>query len=152
MQTVYLDEAIEEIMQNVINTLQQGTVEGGLLFGVDKVVDGDHTTGSQKGTSLWVFIESMPSSTDRGSIREEWSMNLQIVCLVKSNNPQEGQRLSTKYAARARSVLIKDKRLGLGYVQGIKSKDMNRNNSRFTHGNIYGASCGVTITFTTFEN
>jgi len=153
-QPVYLEDALEGIMGAVVSKLEDATATGELLDGVKKIVRGDRHDGVPPTPAIWVWAEPASNSHPPRSIQESWTMDIVLTPVVKAIKDSEfGRREATRLAARARTVVIRDRRLGLSYVQDTISDRFEA--SAPWHSDVkaglFSAVAHIKITFNVYE-
>ena len=149
-----LDQAIKEVHEEVINRIEEeiGDEEG--LFkseGIEikDVIDGDRVRTKPAVPSIWVFGEpAEPEHTT--SMRDTWTYPIMLLGVVKDDNPDEGRHLSNTIAALARSSVIKyqkGRRLGLNYVQDVRSGRFQPSAEWLNEDNMYAAAALIEVIF-----
>lgn len=116
MRRIRFDEAYEGIINAYNDCLEAAKVEGALLEDVKTVIRGDRTRPTPKPPAIWIFpMTSLNNQTM--ALSEDWTLPVQLIAVVKSNDPIKGYYESFKLASKARSVILKDRNLGLEYVR-----------------------------------
>lgn len=143
-----LDEAFEAIVDAITNMLITATGAGGLLADVSAVVRGDRARPRPATPSLWVFAEAANPVHQPTTIQESWTLPVVLAAIVKSEDPEEGYRLASSIAARARSVVLTDRTLGLRHVvQDTRSGRFEPGGPWHQEGNLYSAVAIIQVTF-----
>lgn len=146
-----LDEAFEAIINSVIGVLSAATVDG-LLVGVNTVVRGDRARPRPDVPAVWVFAENANPEHSPTTLQERWVMPIALVAIVKSDDTEEGYRGASSLAARARSVVLKDRTLGLRrLVQDTRSGRFEPSGPWHREGNLYSSVALVEVTFRILE-
>lgn len=151
---INLNEAIEEIITAVVNKLQAATVEGQPLEEVESVVRGDRARPRPPVPSLWVFAETAQPQHSPRTIAETWHLPIVITPVVKeSEEPEDGYKKATELAAKARSIVIKDRSLGLrAYVQDVRSGRFEPSAPWHRRETLYSAVAVILVIFTICED
>lgn len=150
---VNLDEAIEAIINSIVASLEGATAPGGLLEGVESVVRGDRSRPRPPVPSLWVFAETANPQHNPRAIAETWHLPIVITPIVKADEPEDGYKLATELAAKARSVILKDRSLGLReYVQDTRSARFESSAPWHRRDTLYSAVAAVEVRFTIIED
>ncbi len=135
MKKIRFDEAYEGIINAYYEIIKAGQLEGNLLENVKTVVRSDRTRPTPKPPAIWIFpLSSINNQTM--SRMEDWTLPVQLIAVVKNNDPIIGYYESFKLASKARSVILKNRKLGLEYVRDTVSHSFeatdegtnNRNN------------------------
>lgn len=119
-----LDEAFEAIITAIVQELEEEKEKGsdGLLEELETIIRGDRARPRPATPALWVFAEQANPSHDTSAIQESWELPVVITPVCKSDDPEDGYRQATRLASRARSVVMRNRTLGLRpTVQDIKS-------------------------------
>ena len=149
---IRLDEAYEKIIEGIMDALQAANVEGGLLEEANSIVRGDRARPRPDTPAIWVFAETANPETTPRTIAETWVLPVSLTAIWKSDDPLTGQQQSTKLAALARSVVIKDRTLGgLAFVQDTKSGRFEPSGPHHNEGQLYGSAAQIRITFVICE-
>lgn len=150
-----LDQAFDGIMDAAITKLEAATVEGALLADVKAVVRGDRHRTPPDTPTIWAFAETAQMVGRPTTIREPWTLPLALVAIVKSDDPEEGYNKASRLAALARHVMLRDaddkpdRRLGLDYVQDVKSGRFEPSGPWHREGHLFAAVAVVMVTFLT---
>lgn len=135
-----LDEAIERILDAIVERLGDQTGTEGLLAGVEEIVRGDRTKGPAKPPSIWVYLTLSRNDHPPRSLTETWTLPVVLQATVRSQDPEGGYREATKLAARARSTLLLDRTLGLrGFVQDTRSSQFEPSSPEHREGALFAA-------------
>lgn len=156
--TVYLHEAIDEILDALKGQLEAATVtpvppaEAGLLADVATVVIGERSRPRPQMPALWVFGGVAVNTHVTAGLRETWELPVDLVAVVQGDDPEAAYRLATSVAARARTIALEDRRLDLAYVNDIVSTRFE-SSRQFNVDNrtIYSAAATVTVRFSVYE-
>ena len=141
-----LDQAYEAIMDAVANSLD--AARSGLLDDVTAIIRGDRARPRPSTPSIWVFAETLTPSHAQTTIQESWTLPVVLAAIVKSDTPEAGYRKASSLAARARSVVLADRVLGLRQlVQDTKSARFEPGGPWHQEGNLYSAVAVVQVTF-----
>ena len=156
---VRLDSAIDAILDALKTRLEAATItpeppdEPGLLADVASVVIGNRSRPRPRMPALWVFGGEAFNQHNTAAIQETWELPIILVSVVQADQPEDGYRLATSVAARARSVALKDdRRLGLPYVSDINSTAFDPSSQHeIDNRTLYSAAATVTARFQIFE-
>ncbi len=147
-----LDEVINDILDNIVDMLKDATATDEALDGVAVVVRGDRSRPRPKTPALWVFGETAQPQPQPRTIAETWHLPVVITPIVKATDPEAGYREATKWAARARSVVLKKRDLGLrDYVQDTRSARFESSAPWHRRETLYSAVAAVLVVFTILE-
>ncbi len=101
-----MDEAINRIVDAVVDRFEAAKEEGGPLEDVKNLVRGDRTASSVEPPSLWTWPDTATAATDMG-MAETWNMPLVIAALVMDvEDPEAGHAAATNLAGRALQVVL----------------------------------------------
>lgn len=120
---IRLDEALTQIADAAHAALVAATEPGGLLEDITEVVKGRRARARPDPPYLWVAI-GMGTATQPRALHESWEVALMLNAFVQSEEPQEGWLEALTYAARARSVALADRQLGLAFVEDVQSAEL----------------------------
>lgn len=115
-----LDEALDQIVAAATTRLDAATAAGELLEGVQGVVSGERARRRPDPPYVWVTIGGWEED-DRHAIHTKVTANVMVSAFVASETPEDGWLESMVLAARARSVLLADRELGLDWVKDVKA-------------------------------
>lgn len=143
-----LDEAFEAILNAVFEKLKAAQEEGELLEEVETVVRGDRARPRPMTPALWVFAEQANPTHTPTSMQESWELPLVLTPIYKTDIPEEGYEKASEMAAKARSVILKDRTLGLReIVQDTRSGRFEPSGPWHSEGQLYSAVAVVIVTF-----
>lgn len=143
-----LDEAFEEIMTAIKSMLEAECHANGMLAGVEAVVRGDRARPKPPTPCIWVFGETANPSHNPTTIQERWSLPIVLTSIYKSDDPEVGYRKASEFAAKARSIILRDRTLGLrDFVQDTRSGRFEPSGPWHSEGQLYGAVAVVEVTF-----
>lgn len=123
---VLLETAIEEILDAMVDTLEAAASSESSpptddLSEIRTIVRGDRARPQPENPSLWLFPGIAVADHTTHGLAEAWTMPVTIAALVSSDDPEQGARDAVRLAARARSRVLRSRRLGLAYVQDVVS-------------------------------
>ena len=145
-----LAEAIEQIIDKVEEELN--TAVGSSLSEVKTVARGEAVRPKPMPPIMWIYTDTARVSPDSTTLREVWEMPIMLVAVVQdSQDPKRGQALATKLAAKARTVIINDRKLGLSFVNYVESTAFEPRTRFPAEGGKYSAGTAISVTFTIFE-
>jgi len=152
-----LDEAIDEIMEHIRQTIEDYTKpdENGDIYleGVEAVVRGDRDRPRPKTPCIWVFPNPAECTHQPRTLAETWNFPITIAAIVKDNDPLAGKKMSNKLAARARSVVIKDRGLGKRkYVQDTRSSRFEPSGPWHSEGSMFAAVAVIEVVIVLLED
>ena len=143
-----LATAVNGIIGAIINEL--ATAQASTLKDVVAISRGDRSRGRQGLPMLWVLPEVANPTSTRLSMAEEWEMSVNLVALVKEDDPATGNQNAISLAARARNVILTGNRnLTLPYVRDVRSGRFEMNSPYDGEGNLYASLAELKITFIT---
>jgi hypothetical protein len=150
---ILLDEALEGILDAIVAALKEATKEDGLLEGVQTIVRGDRARPNPDQPAIWVY--AMPADPDHSqrSYAELFKMDVALLAIVKDSEPEDGYKAANKFAARARSVVLKDRSLGKRkYVQDVRSGRYEPSGPTMQKDTLFAALAFVQVHFLILEN
>ena len=143
-----LDEAFEGIITNITEMLEAETQEGHLLEEIEEVVRGDRARPRPRTPSLWVFAERANPTHTPSSMQESWELPIVLTPVIKTDLPEEGYKEASELAAKARSILLKNRTLNLReVVQDTRSGRYEPSAPWHNEGQLYSAVAVVIVTF-----
>ncbi len=152
MQNKLLDEAIDDIMSSLQNTLEAKIQTGEDLDIVKAIYRGDRSVKTPKTPCIWIFPDVAICAHPPTAIMESWEMPINLVSVFYSNDAEEGYRRANELAARARTQILKNRDLGLNaFVQDARSGRFEPSNPAYVAGNNYSAVAVIKITFNVLE-
>ena len=143
--------AYEGIVAGVVTVLETATAEAGLLAGVEEIIRGDRARGRQKVPCVYAFPERVDDEAHTGGKLETFNLSIALISVVKSGDPAAGSALAGSLATRARSVVLANSPLGLGYVRDIVSGRFEPTSPFDNEGQHFGALAEVRIKFQTMR-
>lgn len=154
MTTVLLETAVEAILDALVARVTAATVPGQPLDAVRSVIRGDRARSLPELPSIWIVPETAVTATaarDGGrGIAETWSLSVRVAALVSSDDPMIASRECVRLAARARTEILRDRRLGLAYVADTTSTEFQP--AAPSENNVlHWAAATVTVRFSTRE-
>ena len=85
-------------------------------------------------------------------MHETWVLPLVIVAVVKDDEPEDGYKNATALAAKARSVILEDRRLNkLNFVQDLYSDRFEASAPWLREGQVFYSLAIVNVVFTILE-
>ena len=149
---IRLDQAINLIIDAVVDAIEAETTEGGLLEEVNTIVCGDKTRPKPEPPSVFIFTDVARAQESPRTLAEQWRLPVILVVTVKDDDPEGGYRLATELTAKARSVVLRDRSLGLRrFVQDTKSLRFEAGGPNNQQGSLHGAATTVEVLFTILE-
>lgn len=102
-----LDVAVEEILDDIVAVIEAAANEtGGGLNEVQTVIRGAASRPLPVMPAVWVIAQSAQyEQTDYGN-DENWTLDVTLAALVKSDDPAEGARTAQRVAARAKAAVL----------------------------------------------
>lgn len=125
---ILLHEVLQQIIDTSVARLDAARALGGLLDGVNGIVSGDRTRRRPAEPYVWLTIVDVIEEQDRG-IHTTPRIRLSAAALVADDDPETAWLESMLLAARARSVLLADRHLGLDFVHkvtGVRTEPIGR--------------------------
>lgn len=151
--SITVGEAYSEIIDKVIELLNAECVENGQLEGINRVIRGDKARGVIRPPVIWVYQESM-SSTSMSFKKEEWILPLVLVVVHQNNDPEQGHIEATNLIDKVRSIIMKSNKLGgLPYIYDIKSGSFEPSHPMpANEKGLFGAGTTLNIHFHIFRD
>ncbi len=146
-----LDTALDEILNAVKTTLQAEVKSGGILEGLVTLERWDQFEAKPPTPAVIFYGEEMDGPASMTSIREHWTLPVQVIAYAWNDSPVVGSRDAAKYAAAARKVLLRSQHLGLSYVMQTQSGGFTPPNPMNRTSNLFSSSAVVKILFRTDE-
>lgn len=147
-ETVYLEDAVENILDAMVDVLDDARTSDGDLSEVVAVVRGDRVRPLPKMPAIWLVPEPASVEGTSPGLAENWSMPVRIAALVKSDDPAAAGLACVRLAAKARRLVLGVRRLGLAYVNDVTSTAFD---AAARHGtpnpNLFWADATVTVRF-----
>ena len=149
---IRLDEAINQILDAIVGAIEAEVTEGGLLGEVKTVIRGDKTRPKPETPSVFVFTDVARAQESPRTLAEQWRLPVICVVTVKEDDPEEGYKKSTELAAKVRSIILKDRSLGLRqFVQDTKSLRFETGGPNNQQGSLFGAAATIEVLLTILE-
>ena len=150
---VSLDEAIYLIEDRIEELLNLEKVEGGLLQEVNAISVDYKVKNKPKPPAVFITFGEAINTQSHG-IREYWTLPVHIIAVTKSNDIREGRRHAVQLTARARSILLKCRNLGLKFVMDIQSNTFSREATEYETdtGLYYASEVTVNVLFWILES
>jgi len=149
---IKLDEALDGVLDAVVDKLKAAVGPGTDLGNVRMVVRGDRSRPAPETPALWVRILTAIPSHERRTYAETWQVDVIVLAIVKSDNPEEGYREATKLAARARSEVLKDRSLGnRKYVQDVRSGNFEASGPGLQNESLFASTAVLQVHFVILE-
>ena len=144
-----LDEAIEEVIDAVVSALkaeitlhesEDEEAAAPLLEANLTIVRGDRSRPRPATPAIWVFPEAASIEHNPRTLAETWRLPIALVSIWKDDDPEEGYKMASSLAARARSVVIRDRSLGKrSYVQDTRSGRFEASAPWHSEGSLFAA-------------
>ena len=151
MQKIMFDEAYEGIINAYYSKLNAAKDEpGGLIEGTKTIVRGDKVRGTPKPPTIWIFPHASLNNQSMSSM-EDWTLPVQLIAVVKNNDPEKGYYEAFRLAARARSVILKDRNFGLPYVRDTISYGFDETEEPNKRKNFYAHYALLWTRFEVYE-
>lgn len=100
-----LDAMVEAVLDGIADALDAAIAEtGGGLDEVATVVRGDRARPLPEMPALWVIPQAAVYEQSDFGDDEQWTLDVTIAALVKSDEPETGANTARRLAARARKV------------------------------------------------
>lgn len=150
---IRLDEALEGIMEGIGGTLDQNRGPGNDLEGVKTLVIGDRSRPAPTTPAIWVRGLTASCDHSQRSYAEKWQVNILVLAIIKNANPEDGYREATALAAKARSVILKDRTLGnRKYIQDVRSGNFEMGGPNMQNESLFAATATIQVHFVILEN
>jgi len=150
---IRLDEALEGIMDGIVNALEQNRGPGNDLEEVKTIVCGDRSRPAPQTPAVWVRALTASCDHSQRSYAEKWQVEIIILAIVKNNQPEDGYREATSLAARARSVVLRDRTLGKrAYVQDVRSGNFEMGGPNLQNESLFASTATIQVHFVILEN
>lgn len=154
--TVLLEDAIEAILDAMVEAIRSATESESSPPAIDlsevrTVVRGDRARPQPTNPSVWVFPGVATADHTTHGLAEAWTMPVTIAALVSSDDPEQGARDCVRLAARARTAVLRDRDLGLAYVQDVVSTRLDPGARTNGNRNLHWADATVTVRFKIWE-
>lgn len=118
---IRLDQAYTAILTAYESYLKDAMLPGNLLSDVNTVIRADHTRPKPVTPAVWIFPQ--PAMQNQTFARKEtWELPVQLTAIVKEKDPLIGYNKAFELSAKARSVILAKRDLGLDYVRDTLSK------------------------------
>lgn len=132
---IRLHEAYEAIVAACAATCDAARADGLLLDGIRSVTVGDKARTRPQPPYLWVAVGAAVQQEAR-AIHETWTVSVMLNVFVASESPEDGWMEAMTWAAKASSVVLTDRKLGLDYVTDVRRRSLEpigqlRENRRF---------------------
>lgn len=149
-----LAESIDAILDAMVAALEaeRESGSGGELDEVETIVRGERARPMPKLPALWVVPDPAKNDQTTQGLAESWSMAIHLASLVKDDDQDAGRRLAVSIAARARAIVMRDRRLGAGlpYVNDIVSTSFDPFGERGPENRVlHWSDAVVTVTWRT---
>lgn len=144
MTNLMFDEAYESIIDAYYNILEAErtktggliTKSGGLIEDTNTIVRGDRIRGRPEAPAVWIF-PMLAVNNQSMTIKEDWTVPVQLVAVVEDDDPVSGYYAAFKLASRSRSTILKDRSLGLNFVNDTISNSFDRTDPPNKRKNLY---------------
>lgn len=146
-----LDQAVEDILTEIVESITAETDATGSLSEVVSVVRGDRARPMPALPAVWVVPQSAKFVQAEFGEQEEWFMPVSIAALVKDDNPDTGGRLAQSITARARAAALNSRPAGVAVIDvrsdtfdpTARSSEQNRT--------LFWTEATIRVTFTVDE-
>ncbi|MYL36021.1 hypothetical protein GLW05_20840 [Pontibacillus yanchengensis] len=150
---VPLDEAFGLVVNKIKSLLEGEMKSDRYLCDVKTVSLGERNLNQIRKPALWIFPMNMTLNEDPSRKVEYWSFPIQVMSVYASNDTEEGYLKATDLAARARRILVQDKRMGLSnIVYEVESARFLPTSSFGVRGNDYAAIAEIVVKMTVDES
>lgn len=147
-ETVRQEDAITGVLERVPQILEEAVAIGSGLKDVRTIVRGDSLNFSPDTPALWVFPGEASCDHERRAIGETWVIPIVLVAVVNMTKPQEHVPRAIRIVSEAMGLIVKDRRLGLNYVQDVVKTGMvfRAQRSPDQRTGLYAASGNLRVT------
>lgn len=148
-----LATVFDEIMDSVVRILKADEN----LTDVKEVIRGDRARPTPYTPCLWVFGETAQADNVYTALQERWTLPVALVAVISSYEPEQAYQQATGLAARARSAVIKHRRLlgedgnSITAVQDVRSGRFEPSAPWHKEKNLYSAVAVMNVIFRTRE-
>lgn len=154
----FLADALEEIpaaieaqIKAAIDEAQENE-NGGDLAQVKTLIRGDRARPRPDVPALWIFPRHAEAVHQPRALAETWHLRIDLVAVVRSEEPAAGQVQANRLAAAARSAVLADRGLGLrDFVQDTRSEEFDPSGGGPETQGIYAAAATVRVAFLILE-
>lgn len=137
-----LHEHYEAILTAVETLLAAAAQPAGLLSDITGTLRGDRAQISKiKPPCLWIF-PGPDIITPAGGQANIHNVEVIVVAMVQSVNPEVGPKQASDLAGRAYTILMQDRTWG-GTVHAVQAKMFEPSNDRFKSTQIYAAAAAL---------
>lgn len=149
MDKVRLDTMIDRVLDSIEDRCKDETK---LLSEINSVIRGDKLEYTPELPSLWIYTQTLVPTSDNTALKEQWVMPVVLEVVIEENNDaQKGYKKSTELAAKARSAVLKDRKLGLDNVAHVLSGEFHPSGPGLRENNYFSSMAVVNVRFFTFE-
>lgn len=138
---IHLHDALEQVINHYADVCTAATDTGGLLEHVTEVVSGGRARRRPDPPYLWVTVGAA-NAEHAHAMHEQWQVAVLLNAFVQSEDPEDGWLDAMLTASRARTVVLDDRDLGLGFVEDSQSAELGVL-GQFTSGRRFGAYARV---------
>ena len=118
---IALDDALGQVLDATHDIIAAAATPGGRLSEVEETRVG--VLGRRMITSPGIAVTSPAATAEHAqAMHEKWEIPVELWAFVSSED-QGGEVAAILLALRARSVVLTDRRLGLGFVEDVQSGD-----------------------------
>ena len=147
-----LSTALEEILDKVKELLEAAVGDGKSLAGIKEVIRGDRHRTKPDVPAIWIFADTATVAHPPMALAEKWTVPIVLSAIVKENDVEKGYKGATEFAAKARSVILKDRTLGLrNFVQDTQSARFEASAPWLRQGSLFASNAVVNVIFTVLE-
>lgn len=118
---IRLDQAYNAILTNYHSMLTDAMLPGNLLSEVKTVIRADQKRPKPLTPAIWIFPHASIQNQSM-SMKEDWNLPIQLTSIVREKDPIIGYNKAFELSAKARSVILENRGLGLNYVRDTVSK------------------------------
>lgn len=113
---IRLDAALSQVIDSIHTAVTDATGTGGLLDGIKAVVKGDRSRVRPDTPYLFVTTGGWRVMQGR-ALHHTYELPVLLTAFVLAEEPEDGWMDAQVWAARAQSVVLADRSLGLAFVE-----------------------------------
>lgn len=147
-ESIRQEDAITGVLARIPEILEEAVAIGSGLQDVRSIVRGDSLNFNPDTPALWVFPGEARCDHERRAIGETWHIPVTLVAVVLMTKPQEHVPRAVRIVSEAMRLIVKDRRIGLNYVQDVVKTGMvfRAQRSPDQRTGLYAASGNLKVT------
>lgn len=151
---IFLDDAINHIEDKIEELLNKEKIKGGLLEEAKEISIDYKVKNKPKPPSVFITFGEATNTQSHSSLREYWTIPIHLIAVSKNSDINLGRRQATRLTSRARSILLKDRSLGLGFVMDVQSNTFNKEAVEYetSTGLFFASEVVINVMFWISEN